>query len=163
MSGSLLPMINNFPHTRGGEPFDIKAGGGYVLLASPSAADLPAPFSQVWAEEAAGLPGAEAIAGVRSTSAAVAEAVTDPATGTVATTTATPRPTSTAVLKITAPTATATRVIRATATPTTEPTATPDPTADPLPDAGFGEFVQPIAGFALAGVALTAHAIRKRR
>ena len=55
------------------------------------------------------------------------------------------------------PTATATRVVRATYTPT------PTSSSSELPDTGFGEFLQPIAGFGLAGIALTLHAIRKRR
>jgi hypothetical protein len=50
---------------------------------------------------------------------------------------------------------TPTRVVRATET------ATPVPTGE-LPDTGFGGFLQPLAGFALVGVAFAARALRNR-
>jgi LPXTG-motif cell wall-anchored protein len=40
-------------------------------------------------------------------------------------------------------------------------TATPVPTGE-LPDTGFGGFLQPLAGFALVGVAFAARALRNR-
>lgn len=123
----------------------LLAGGGYMLIAAP-ANTTPAPLlSQVSAQEptATTAPAPETVDQTRL------EAVVDTKPDLVP---STPAPTLQAA-QVFVPTAT--RVVRATATPTPIP-------ATELPDTGFGSILQPLAGFALVGVAFAAHAIRRR-
>ncbi|NLT43241.1 MAG: LPXTG cell wall anchor domain-containing protein [Anaerolineae bacterium] len=123
----------------------LLAGGGYMLIAAPANTN-PAPLlSQVSAQEptATTAPAPDPL-DQRSVEVAV-DTVPDLVTDV-------PAPTLQAA-QVFVPTAT--RVVRATATPTPEP-------ATELPDTGFGSILQPLAGFALVGVAFTAHALRRR-
>ena len=123
----------------------LLAGGGYMLIAAPSNTN-PAPLlSQVSAQEPT------------ATTAPAPEGLTERSVNVSSDkqpnlTAANPAPTLQAV-QVFVPTAT--RVIRATETPTPMP-------ATELPDTGFGSILQPLAGFALVGVAFTAHALRRR-
>jgi hypothetical protein len=140
----------------------LAAGGGYLLLADDSITDLPTSMKQVLAEEVT--PGATprltAIAPTGAPSLAIGTP-TEPAP----TPTDVPEVTVTAdseqLLEAAATTPTPTRIVRATSVPTQTPTPVPGTTE--LPDTGFGEFVQPIAGLGLAGIAIVTHAIRRRR
>jgi hypothetical protein len=161
------------------------AGGGYMLLAAPGQANLPAPISYVLAEGTS--PTALAAASVTpaagavrpsdtpaptkapdfaATAAALVAAATEEAKPTATPPIAWPSvPPTTSLAMAEAPTATATRVaVMPTIIITPVASAVPGGSTDSqLPDTGFGEFLQPLAGFGLAGIALTAHLIRRRR
>ena len=145
----------------------LAAGGGYLLLADDSIADLPTSMKQVLAEEVT--PGVTPrLTAVAPTGAPALTIVTptEPApTGTVPTATEASSPMITAtpegILEAAAITPTATRIVRATGVPTQTPTSVPGSTE--LPDTGFGEFLQPLAGLGLASIAIVTHAIRRRR
>ncbi|MGQ9553311.1 MAG: hypothetical protein ACUVWR_04255 [Anaerolineae bacterium] len=165
----------------------LLAGGGYMLMAQSAGQETPTTLTQVLAEEAtapvvikiaadSGSGTATAAAATKAAAESSAETPTTSAVTQVAADSdsgaatavagATMQPQATATLLLTATagsqtpvgtvTATSTRVSRATAT------ATPTSNSGELPDAGFGDFLQPIAGFGLAGIALIAHAIRRR-
>ena len=145
----------------------LVAGGGYLLLAQDGAANLPTSMRQVLAEESTQAPTprltAQVPMGVPSGTAVAALPVTTEAAAAVAST-----PTAhvtrvqlAAAAATDVPTAAPTRVVRVTLVPTAA--ATPVPGSSELPDTGFGDFLQPIAGLGLAGIALITHAIRRRR
>ena len=142
----------------------LLAGGGYMLLADQGVGETPASLSEVLAQDATS-PAATALASEsdsdygRSSGAATVVAAATSAPTATATATATSLPTVTPTVK--PPTATATRIVRSPATAT--PIATADADSSKLPDTGFGDFLQPIAGFGLAGIALVTHVIRRRR
>ena len=123
----------------------LLAGGGYMLIAAP-ANTTPAPLlSQVSAQEPTATAVPEEGGVTRLTLTEATEVQEAPALPTAAP--------EVQAEQVVVPTAT--RVIRATETPT------PIPVGE-LPDTGFGSILQPLAGFALVGVAFTARALRRR-
>jgi len=136
----------------------LLAGGGYMLLADKGAGETPIGLTEVLAQEATE-PAATAVAADRNLDSGAATVIAGIVSDVTPTPTATSLPTATVTPK--PPTPAATRISMAAATAT--PVATPTSGTDELPDTGFGDFLQPIAGFGLAGIALVAHAIRRRR
>jgi LPXTG-motif cell wall-anchored protein len=145
----------------------LVAGGGYLLLAQDGAVQLPTSMREVLAEEStpAATPRLTAVVPVGAPSGTAAAPLPDTVVPTLASVD-TPAARITRVVLAAAastevPTATVTRVVRVTLVPTLAVTALPG--SSELPDTGFGDFVQPIAGLGLAGIALITHAIRRRR
>lgn len=151
----------------------LAAGGGYMLLADDTI-DLPTSMRQVLAEEVTSATpeltpepqtGAPSLVIITPTAATGATSIALAAEAT----SDTPTPTATYVVEVRTPTATAsvapsptpTRIVRVTGVATA--TATAVPGSDELPDTGFGEFLQPLAGLGLASLALVTHAVRRRR
>ncbi|MHB0877353.1 MAG: LPXTG cell wall anchor domain-containing protein [Anaerolineae bacterium] len=144
----------------------LAAGGGYLLLADNSITDLPTSMREVLAEEVTPGPtprltaqaptGAPPLTIVTATQAAATQTA-----GLTPMITPTATVASEELLQAAATTPTPTRIVRATGVPTQTPTPLPGSTE--LPDTGFGEFIQPLAGLGLAGIALVTHAIRRRR
>lgn len=132
----------------------LLAGGGYMLIAAPAETTPPPSLGQVSAQEA---DTADPTATPTSSTDEISRRTAELAqlTGSDGPTSTPPSAASATPGLLAQQVATPTRVVRVT------PTATPIPSTE-LPDTGFGGFLQPLAGFAFIGVALTARALRNR-